>query len=121
MTVVDLSFHTDSLGRVTCNLSDADTNAVVTASDTRDAISGLSEAIDRLLTTGISECYWREAAGEYRWVFRRVDDRVRVAVLWSTGTLCGWEHAFGTECGLAGFAQQVKRALAGLSLTAPER
>jgi hypothetical protein len=118
MSVVDLSFHTDDFGRVTCHLSDSDTNAVVTASDRPESVAGLSDAVDRLLTSGISECYWHEAAGEYRWVFRRAGDRVRVAVMWSTGTLCGWEHVFWTECDVDEFAQQVRRGLTDLALTA---
>jgi hypothetical protein len=84
---------------------------VVTASDRPQAIAGLSAAIDTLERNGIAECYWHEGGGEYRWVFRRDLSRVRVAVLWSAGTLTGWEHVFWSECDLNLFLALVRREL----------
>jgi hypothetical protein len=108
---VDVVFQTDQFGRVTCNLADAETNAVVTASDRPQALAGLASALDALLANGIGECFWHEAAGEYRWVFRRTGEKVRVAVMWSTGTVSGWEHVFWSECDLTAFARSVRVGL----------
>jgi hypothetical protein len=46
----------------------------------------------------LGECFWKEGGGEYRWVFRRDGESVRVAVLWSAGVMTGWEHVFWAEC-----------------------
>jgi hypothetical protein len=97
MAAVEFSFSTDQFGRLTCDVSNGPETAVVTASDRLRAITDLSTAIDALERNGIGECYWPEAAGEYRWVFRRIGERVRLAILWSTGTMTGWEHVFWVE------------------------
>lgn len=100
MTAVEFSFSTDPFGRLTCDVSNGPETAVVTASDLPRAIGDLSAALSALERNGIAECYWPEGAGEYRWVFRRDTDRVRLAILWSTGTVTGWEHVFWSECDL---------------------
>ena len=92
------SFQADEFGRLTCNLSDGKSHAVVTASDLRQAAAGLANAISNCTRNGLAECFWYEAGGDYRWVLRRCGDAVRLAVLWSSGTLTGWEHVFWTEC-----------------------
>ena len=111
MAVVELSFATDQFGRLTCNVSNGPESAVVTASDRPQAIEGLACAIDALERNGISECYWHESAGEYRWAFRRVDERVRIAVLWSAGTVTGWTHVFWHECDFKPFVTLVRQEL----------
>lgn len=106
-----ICFSTDQFGRVTCDVSNGAESAVVTASDRPQAIAGLSAAIDTLERNGIAECYWHEGAGEYRWVFRRAGSRVRVAIMWSTGTVTGWEHVFWTECELEPFVALLRKEL----------
>ena len=105
----------DDFGRVTCDLSDGETHGIVTASDPAQALQGLSSAVDSAMLNGIGECFWHEAAGEYRWVLRRTGDSVRIAVMWSTGTLCGWEHVFWSECDSAAFARQMREGIARLA------
>lgn len=99
---------TDEFGRLTCDLTDGQTAAVVTASDTEQAKAGLIAALEKVRQTGISECYWHESMGEYRWVFRGQGDTLRIAVMWSAGTVTGWEHVFWTECNLHEFDQAVR-------------
>ena len=72
MAAVEFSFSTDQFGRLTCDVSNGPETAVVTASDRLRAIADLSAAIEALERNGIGECYWPEAAGEYRWIFRRI-------------------------------------------------
>jgi hypothetical protein len=108
---VQVALCTDQFGRLSCDLVDDETAAVVTASDTEQAKAALVAALDRVRETGLSECFWHERLGEYRWVFRREDDLVRVAVLWSTGTLTGWEHVFWTECDLESFVSALRTEL----------
>lgn len=88
----------DSFGRLTCAVSDGSTNATVTASNLPAAAVDLISAIENANRTGCGECFWHEGAGDYRWVFRRDGGRMRVAVMWSQGTLTGWEHVFWSEC-----------------------
>jgi hypothetical protein len=95
---VQVDLCTDEFGRLTCALADEQTAAVVTASDPVEARTGLLAALDKVRESGMAECFWHESMGEYRWVFRRDGDRLRVAVLWSAGTVTGWEHVFWTEC-----------------------
>ena len=45
-------------------------------------------------------------------MFRRHGDRLTLVVLWSSGTLTGWQHVFRSECDFEPFATEVKAALA---------
>jgi hypothetical protein len=90
---------------------------VVTASDVPQAIAGLAAAVETLERNGIAECYWNEGGGQYRWVFRRHDSRVRIAVMWSTGTVTGWNYVFWSECELEPFVALVRKELEGVSVS----
>ena len=109
---MELTLATDVLGRLSCALSDGKEVATLSASNHRAASSVLVEAIHEAETTGYGECYWQQAEGEYRWMFRRDGAKVRVAVLWSTGTLTGWEHVFWSECDFEPFARHVRSEVA---------
>lgn len=102
----------DEFGRLTCGLSDGAADAVVTASNMPEAAEDLAAAVAAAIENASGECFWEEACGEYRWVFRRQQDRVRVAVMWSTGTVTGWEHVFWAECPLEAFRGAFTTALA---------
>ncbi len=106
-----LSIQTDEFGRMICAIS-GKTEATVTCADFEEAAAGLQNALDQTAATGLGECYWPEGVGEYRWVFRRVDSNIRVAVLWSEGTMTGWEHVFWGEEPLDAFLQQATAELA---------
>lgn len=108
---MQVSFQTDDFGRLTCDISDAGSQAVVTASNKPAAHSELAAAVKSVVEGAFGECFWEEACGRYRWVFRRDRDRVRVAVMWSAGTLTGWEHVFWSECDLDTFAAAFGSAL----------
>jgi hypothetical protein len=79
-----------------------------------DARTKLATAIDAALGGGVGECFWEEACGDYRWVFRRESGKVRVAVMWSNGTLTGWAHVFWSETDVDTFQGVFTRALAAI-------
>lgn len=108
---MQLSFGTDEFGRLTCALADGEDQATVTAANLAGAAGDLAAALRDTAADGCSECYWMEGGGEYRWVFRREGDKVRVVVLWSAGTLTGWVHIFSSECELDALTSQVQDGL----------
>jgi hypothetical protein len=71
----------------------------------------LADAVSSALAGGVGECFWEEACGGYRWVFRREQDRMRVAILWSSGTVTGWEHVFWSDCEVGTFEGAFRTAL----------
>jgi hypothetical protein len=87
----------DEFGRLIGTLSDGRAEATVTASDVPAAVGDLLVALHDAELDGRGECFWEEGGGEYRWMFARHGDKVRLAVLWCAGTLTGWEHVFWTE------------------------
>jgi hypothetical protein len=103
-----ISLATGEFGRLTCAISDEAAAATATASNMPVAAADLLNAVENAREKGFGECFWLEASGDYRWVFRRVGANVRIALLWSTGTLTGWEHVFWTECPLEPFLEQVR-------------
>lgn len=105
------TFDTDEYERLTCALDRDKIHATATASDRASALAGMRTAIDSVEANGLGECFWQEGGGEYRWVFRREGDNVRVAVLWSAGVLTGWEHVFWAECPLADVSRQIRAGL----------
>ena len=106
-----ITFAVDELERLTCALDRDKIHAVATSSDLSDAVIGMKTAIDSLEANGHGECFWKEAGGEYRWVFRREGDNVRVAVLWTIGVMTGWEHIFWAERPMAEVVDQIRAGL----------
>ena len=112
---MDLMLETDEHGRIICTIVDGRQAATVTASNMPDAASELPKALERARASGLGECWWEEQGGAYRCLFRRDGDRVTVVVLWSTGTITGWEHVFRSECDLAWLATRITEELASLA------
>lgn len=108
---MQFSLDEDEFGRLVCQIADGPTRATVTASNTAEAARELSAAIQSALSAGTGECFWEESGGQYRWLFRREDARLRIVILWSIGTLTGWENKFWVECEADPFAQQVGEEL----------
>ena len=111
-----LSLASDEFGRLTCLITNGPEKGIATSSDVPRAASGLLEALESIEKSGLGECFWIEGGGEYRWVFRRDGDRVRVALMWSSGTMTGWEHVFWGECLLDDLARNVREQLASVSV-----
>jgi hypothetical protein len=111
-----LALAMDDFGRMVCTAQHDASEAVITASDVGRAVGALSKAVEELEESGVAECYWPAETGDYRWVFRRFGDVVRIAILWSTGTLTGWEHVFWAECDSDDFLQQAQEQLSAVSI-----
>ena len=103
-----LKFEEGEFGRLLCRLDDGGSDAVATASNAAEAAAEILAAIDSVEANGLGECFWKEAAGEYRWVFRRQGANVRVAVLWTVGVMTGWEHVYWAECPLEELTSAVR-------------
>ena len=95
---MQVTLEEDSFGRVVGTIEHNGAHATVTCSDPASAIPDLRLAVESAVTGGFGECFWHEATGDYRWLFRRESAAIRIAILWSIGTLTGWEHRFWAEC-----------------------
>lgn len=111
---MDAAFETDPFGRLICTLTHGETHATVTSSDKGAAAGSLLQAIEDLLATGAGECFWQEAGGDYRWMLKRDGDTVNMVVLWSTGTLTGWEHLFWGQGQAETFASDFRRKVSAI-------
>ena len=103
---MQLTLESDSLGRVVGTVEHNEAHATVTSSDSDSAVSDLRSAVESALSDGQGECFWPEATGEYRWLFRSEGNTMRIAILWSMGTLTGWEHRFWAECDVESLSQR---------------
>jgi hypothetical protein len=108
-----ISFRVDEFERLICTVEDGAAPVTVTASGP-DAAAHLVAAIDDAASDGSGECFWPEGGGEYRWMLRRDPEKLRVVVLWCSGTLTGWETVLWTECGLDAFRSVVQAEAARL-------
>jgi hypothetical protein len=115
---MDLSMRRDVSGGLLCTLNDGEAEVMVTASAAFEAAHDLAAALDESTTEPFAECLWLVPGGEYRWMFRRQGERLTVVVLWSAGTVPGWQHVFRAECDAAWFTDRTRRELAGLGLAA---
>jgi hypothetical protein len=105
------SFETDEFGRLVCALDSAGSRTAIVATDARQAALDLLAAVDAAEIQGCGDCYWRQPAGEYRWLLRRDGPRLRLAILWMTGVLTGWEHVYQGESGFEEFVRDVRSQL----------
>ena len=108
-----ISLRVDEFERLICTVEDGAAPVTVTASDP-DAAAHLVAAIDDSARDGSGECFWQEGGGEYRWMLRREGEKLRVVVLWCSGTLTGWETVLWTECDLEAFRSQAQAEVARL-------
>jgi len=108
---MQITLGCDSFGRVAGTIAHNDVRAVVTSADAASAVSDLQEAVEAALADGFAECFWHEANGDYRWLFRRKGAAMHIAIAWSAGTLTGWEYRFFTECDAANFRTAILAAI----------
>lgn len=115
---MDVSFSTDSFGRIVCDIANAGEHAIVTSSDGALAARTLLAALDAARDDGYGECVWQEAGGEYWWILRRDGIDVTCVLLWSRGTLTGWQHLLRAETPFDEFAEAIQQGLARLPFAA---
>ena len=109
---MDIAIATDIDGRFVCTLTEGATSALVTASNVPQAGEDLLAALEGARETAYDECLWEEQGGEFRWIFRRDDARLTLVVLWSSGTITGWQHVFRAEDEFDGFASRAQAEVA---------
>ncbi len=91
------SLGRDDFGRLECVLGDEQEQHSVFGADPESALADLSAALDDLETSGAGECVWLVSSGEYRWVFRREGERVRLAVMFLHSVAVGYQHVYWGE------------------------
>jgi hypothetical protein len=112
---MQVTLQGDSFGRVVGTIEHNGAQATVTGTDPGSAITDLRSAVESAVTGGYGECFWHEATGEYRWLFRREGGAMRIVIIWSMGTLTGWEHRFWAECDAEDFRNTMHAAIEACS------
>lgn len=107
----DLHISTDPRGRLVATFSEDGHDAVATASNVPEAADDLTAAVLEAETGGYGECLWLETGGEYRWMIRRDGARATLVVLWSSGTLTGWQHVARAEGDFEWLAGRLRDAI----------
>jgi hypothetical protein len=110
---VELVSAIDDSGRLTCTVVVDGRPVQLTAADAAAAADDLLAALEEAGQTGFGECVWQEAGGDYRWMFRRVGERLTVVGLWSAGTVTGWQHVLHTEAAYAPLVARMREVLVG--------
>jgi hypothetical protein len=111
-------FRTDPTGRLICDLSDPEGRHTITAYDGRAAAGELLGALATARSQGLGECFWQEAEGNYRWVFRVEGERMKLSVTWSSSVAVGWKHVLWLETEVAELEGSIRRQLAAVFNTA---
>lgn len=96
--MVDIAMALDEFGGLVCTLTDGKVSGSARASNANDAAEDLLAALDEVSAIGVGECFWPRESGMYRWLIRREGSEARLVVLWSSGTMTGWENVLWTDC-----------------------
>ncbi len=117
---MDLSFETDDNGHLVCRLSAGGHETIVSAATVADAAADLLSAAEAAVAPlGFGECEWWGANGSYRWMIKRTGRAVTVAVMWSAGTITGYQHVFREECDAEWFAGRVQAEAGRVAVARP--
>lgn len=106
--MLSVTMEKDDFGGLACTLVDGETRGIARASNIEQAAAGLLNALDDVEADGTGECFWPRESGVYRWLIRRQQEGVQLVVLWSAGTLTGWENVFWTTCEWAPAASAIR-------------
>ncbi len=101
----------DEFGRLACELQDDQEKRSIYGADAGQALADLSAALDDLDRDGYGECLWPISAGEYRWVFRREGENLRLAVLWVRSIAIGFQHVYWGATPLGPFVARVREEI----------
>ena len=112
-TMIQFSLATDEFGQLQCTLSNGRVTAHATASKVEDALADLAGALENAGGKGVGECFWPRESGAYRWLIRKEGERGRLVVLWSIGTMTGWENVFWAEDEWAPLEQAILSGVRG--------
>lgn len=110
--MVTFSLSTDEFGQLHCALTKGEVSASATASNAADAVADLEGALDNADSKGVGECFWPRESGAYRWLVRKEPGgHGRLVVLWSIGTMTGWENVFWAESEWAPMSQAIREGI----------
>jgi hypothetical protein len=119
--MVRISVATDEFGGVVCTLADEKHSGTARASNAKEAMADLLGAVDNASNKGSGECFWLRESGQYRWLIRRHDQHTaRMVVLWSAGTMTGWENVFWADCEWQPLEKALREGIAQYDLEAGE-
>jgi hypothetical protein len=116
---MEVTLDSDSYGRVVGTIAHNGAQATVTGSHRSAAMTDFQVAVDSAINNDHGECFWHEALGEYRWLFRRDGNIMRVVILRSSGTLTGWESCFWAECDSEEFRTTMSSAIQSYARNEP--
>lgn len=105
---VELSVENTTPHRLVTRLRDAQAETTVSGWSPEQAASGLIEALDTARRDGYGDCMWLEPDGQYWWMFHCVRGELEVVVLWSSGTITGWQHVFRGADRIENFSHRVR-------------
>jgi hypothetical protein len=114
-----IALQLDEHQNLVTTIADDETITTASAAGAPEALTALSEALDALESDGFGECFWSQASGEYRWVFRRIDGKVRLAVLWCASIAIGFQHVYWGETELEPFVSALRAEIACIPVPAP--
>jgi hypothetical protein len=107
-------------GSSEASLYDGVNRAFLSATYLSDALRDLANAVIALFGGAQrSNCSWQEEPGEYRWVFNREGEHLRINILWFEDTFSReldgrGKLVYSTECELRRFACQLRDQLCRL-------
>jgi hypothetical protein len=82
---VTLRFERPDDRRLVAHLREGDVATEVTGWNPAQSAAALLSALDAVAAGGYGECFWHEPTGQTWWMFRLVDRRPEVAVMWTAG------------------------------------
>ena len=91
---MDIRIDIDGPGRIIGHLREGAIETTVTSANSSAAATALMRALQQAKAEGDSQCFWHEPTGQYWWMFRLDGALLEVVVLWSSGTVTGWQHVF---------------------------
>lgn len=108
---MDLQLRIIEGGHLLCEVAHEGAHARFVAWDAERAMAEMSAALENVTSNGIGECVWEQPTGCYRWMFRQEKDRLRIAIIRSSGVVTGWEHVLWAEGECAELYEAVHLAL----------
>lgn len=108
---MELSIENATPHRLVARLRDAQAETTVSGWSPDQAVNALLAALEAARCDGYGDCMWLEPDGQYWWMFHCVRGELEVVVLWSSGTVTGWQHVFRGADQIESFSQRVRDEL----------
>ena len=103
--------------RLIARLREGDVTTEVVTWQPAQSAADLLAAVDAAELDGYGECFWPEPTGQYWWMLKRVDRRLEVAVMWSSGVGTGWQHVFRADDEVGYFKERLGEELGKDNIT----